>query len=169
MATFDAGRLDGAQYNLTSALHAVRLQNTCEDFMDIVRSNPNYLGLYPHLVSHFCRLLDHDQTFPLAASVVPELRLPQSYDTSENTIINNILREPGIQRRRPQPAAEDPNSGPERQLIRRQTRAMLMYLEYDRDREAAATQEELDDVQNLADRVVAITSECLLPIIDNSR
>jgi len=143
MATFDTTRLDGRQYTIGIATHTIRLQKTVEDFMDIVRPNPSYLVANRQLISQFCRLIDHDKTFPLAAMVVPELRLPQSHDTTENTIINIILRTPGIKQRRPAAPLVDTTNANERRLVYQELRGMIEYLAFDDDREDTATPEQL--------------------------
>lgn len=94
MATFDEAKLDPIQYTLENPLHAVRLQATAEAFMEIVRTNPAYFEPRKHLIVKFCILINHDKSFPLAAMVVPELRRPQSCDTSAKTIINIVLGRP---------------------------------------------------------------------------
>lgn len=54
----------------------------------------------------------------MAAMMIPEPRLSQYYDTTEDTAINSILRVPGIERRRPQPSIKEMDQAAKRQLVR---------------------------------------------------
>lgn len=120
VATFDEAKLDPIQYTLENPLHTVRLQATVEAFMEVVRTNPAYFEPRKHLIVKFCILINHDKSFPLAAMVVPELRRPQSCDTSAKTITNIILRRPEIKRRRPAPALSDHANTEEKKLVYQQ-------------------------------------------------
>lgn len=158
-ATFDATRLDGTQYTMGRAVDVIRFQNTVEDFFEVVRANPTYIAANPEMIRQFTRLIDHDLTFPCAAMITPELRLPRTYDTSAVTVINAIIRAPGIKRRRPPPALEDPTNAPERRLIRRQMRNLVNYMEFDRGRGDAATPEHREEMQDLVERASNIVCE----------
>lgn len=71
--------------------------------MNLVRTNPTYISENREMIAKLCLLIDNDKVFPLAAIVIPELRLRQSHNTKGNTIVNKILRAPEIKRRRPPP------------------------------------------------------------------
>lgn len=117
MANFDAKGLDITQYTLDIPIDACRFQNTVEDFMKLVETNPDYLMVNNQLIDDFCRLIDDDEGFPLAAMVMPELRLPQSHDTAATTVTNIILRKPEIKRRRPAPPISDPGITEGKKLV----------------------------------------------------
>lgn len=156
MATFDATRLDSTQYDMSVPTEAIRLQNAMKDFMDLVRNNAAYIAENHQMIERFCELIDNDKTFPLAAIVVPELRLPQSHKTKEDTVINEILRAPGVKRRRPPPPSRIAQAAAERDLIRQQTIASLEYLGYGPAGEAGATQEEREECEDLIKRALKI-------------
>lgn len=160
MATFDAARLDPSQYTLGIPSHVLRLQATVEAFMDLVRTNPAYVKVNKQLIVDFCRLIDHDKSFPLAAMVVPELQLPQSYDTTAKTVINVILRKAEIKRRRPAPAIINTGNIEEKRLVRQQIRSIMEYLTYDQGREDEAEEAEREQVEFDVARATDIISKC---------
>lgn len=105
MATFDAARLGPRQYTLEISSNVLKLQATLKAFMNLVRKQPAYVKDNKQLLVDFCRIIDHDKSFPLAAMVVPALRRPQSYNTPAKTITNIILIE--MKDRRPAAALGD--------------------------------------------------------------
>lgn len=102
--TFDETRLDARRYQLSVPTDAFRYQQTVLEFFEIVRNAPDSLQEKPDLITKFCQLLDDEKFWPLAVMIVPELRKPQSYDISEPSVRNNILRQ--LCHRRPSPSEE---------------------------------------------------------------
>ncbi|KAK5951773.1 hypothetical protein OHC33_007065 [Knufia fluminis] len=154
MTTFDEARLEPSQYNLEEPIHAIQYQKTVEDIMAIVRDDPAYLSDKPGFIKKFIQLLDNDDAFPLAVNMVPELRRPQSLDTSEDTIINTILRHPAVKHRRPPPPLKDL----ERQFEKRQIRNMIEFIWYDGGRENASEEEHAE-----AEDMVARAAKIIFP------
>ena len=76
-AIFEARRLEQRNYDLRRPLERARLQKTVRDFMDLLRNNAFNGRETSHvsLVTAFCRLLDHDDVWYLAETVVPEVRV----------------------------------------------------------------------------------------------
>lgn len=103
MVTLDASRLNIKDYNLDFVLDAVRLQNTVEDFIAIVRADPSYVNANAELINCFCILIDDDRNFPHAAMMFPELRQSKAEAFTQNCVMKKILQAPGIRRRLPRP------------------------------------------------------------------
>ena len=77
MAAFDTERLNPAGYDLDEPLSAINFQAMVRDFMNVVRTNENFLLGKQNEISRFCFLVMNQQAWPLAFNVVPEFQLPQ--------------------------------------------------------------------------------------------
>lgn len=155
--SFDAHRLDLANYQLADPIDAIRYQDTVKDFLALVRNDPGSLIAKPVLLAKFCTFLNHDDGWQLASMVGPELRHPQSYDTSANTLMDRILVQ--LVDRRPATPLADPTSHEEKLLVKRRIREAIEYVETEGRGAHHATAEEINRVDDLAERASAIVGK----------
>ena len=159
MTTFDENDLTPERYRLTDPIEAVKYQNVVERFMEIVRNDSAYLRDKQHLVAKFCRILDDDDAWELALMIVPELRLPQSRDTSTPSAMNAILKK--LKGRRPQPLISSSNVA-EKRLIKIRVKEAVDYL-WKEGREAM-TEEEAREAADVAERATGLIGKSIFVV-----
>lgn len=156
--SFDENRLAPSTYQIDSPVDAIRYQNTVMEFFDIVRTGPDD-DFVPrmHLIQKFITFLNDNDAWQLAIMVVPELRRPQTFDTSQYTVMNAILK--GIAHRRPPPPFVDPSSHQEKLLLKRRVREAIEYIEAEGRGAQHVTPEEYTAISDLTVRAMNIVGK----------
>ncbi|KIW19171.1 hypothetical protein PV08_03464 [Exophiala spinifera] len=151
-ASFGYSRLDPILYDLSHAAGARQFQKMAREFMAVVRITPDMDA--EHLVN-FSKIVDNADGWALASNVVPEFRLPQDTDTDENTALHLILRT--MRHKRPRVNMYDGSSRAEeaeKELLRKEHRAIIDYVETCGLGIERATPEEVAAANELYERVV---------------
>lgn len=141
---FDESRLDSTMYQMNDPKDVCRYQDTVEDFLDVVRTAPQSFHERPDLIRQFIRFLDTDDTWPIAAMVMPELRLSKNHDTSKQTPMNIVLNNV-VHRRPPVPISDALNSA-EKLFVKQSIMTDLTYIWTEGRGLPHATEEELEDI-----------------------
>lgn len=125
------------------------------DFFDIVRTIPAYFRGKTLLLAKFCTFLNHDAAWSLAIMVAPELRYPQTFDTSIGTPLNHVLKR--LHHRRPPAPVSDPSNSQEKLLLLRRITNSVMYIVT--EGRGTPTEEEIIQTDTLAEQASTIISE----------
>lgn len=77
MASFDFARLDPSLYTVSDVNCALDFQIMVQEFMLVVKTNPDFFEKHEKEIKDFCALLEHDDMWQVANAVIPEFRLRQ--------------------------------------------------------------------------------------------